>query len=366
MTLRRVGRAASLGAQLLLALVVVPACSDEGGARSASGERGERGAGIAPVIDSARIERVFARADSLPRLRSLIIQWRDAIVREAYWEGAEPDRLTNIKSASKSVLSAAVGIAIAEGHLRGTDQAIGELLPDATRGLEPAKQAITVGDLLSMRAGLESTSFGGYGRWVSSRNWVRAALAQPVVAPRGEEGGPMIYSTGSSHLLSAILTRVTGTSTHRYMADRLFAPLGITLRPWTTDPQGISFGGNEMRLSPRSLLAFGSLYLHGGRAPGGRQVIPAAWIDSSWVPRGRSPWSGDQYGYGWWLRPAGEHTVYYAWGYGGQFVFVVPSLQLVVVATSAADVPRGGDHIEAIRRLVTDEIVPAVSREGRR
>lgn len=344
-----------------LGLGAAVGCSPER-AEGGADARDERGGAIAAVMDSARIDRAFARADSLPRLRSLIVQWRDTIVREQYWNGAAPDRLTNIKSASKSVLSAAVGIAIAEGRIRGVDQPISELLPEATRSLDPAKQAITVGDLLSMRAGLRSTSFGNYGVWVSSRNWVQAALAQPIIAPRGDAGGPMIYSTGSSHLLSAILTRATDTNTHRYMASRLFAPLGITLRPWTTDPQGIPFGGNEMRLSPRSLLAFGTLYLHRGRTVDGQQVIPAAWIDSSWVPRGRSPWSGDQYGYGWWLRPAGEHTVYYAWGYGGQLVFVVPPLQLVVVMTSDADVAREGGHLETLRHLMTDEIVPAVAR----
>lgn len=350
----------------LLLLLTVSGCVGEAPAPQSAAGHDEPGGEIARILDSAQLDRVLAVADSMPRLRSLIVQWRDTIVREQYWRGAAPDRLTNIKSASKSVLSAAVGIAIAEGHITGTGQRIGELLPAETRGLEPAKQAITVGDLLSMRSGLESTSFDDYGRWVSSRNWVRAALAQPVVAPRGEEGGPMIYSTGSSHVMSAALARATGMSTHRYMATKLFAPLGITLRPWTTDPQGIHFGGNEMRLSPRSLLAFGNLYLARGRAPDGRQVVPAAWIDSSWVPRGRSRWSGDQYGYGWWLRDAGGHTVYYAWGFGGQFVFVVPPLELVVVMTSDADVGREGGHVEALRRLMTDGIMPAVTTQGSR
>ena len=172
----------------------------------------------------------------------------------------------------------------------------------------------------------------------------------------------MIYSTGSSHLLSAALTRATGASVHQYAARRVFAPIGVTLRPWTTDPQGISFGGNEMRLSPREMLAFGTLYLKRGRAAGGRQVIPEAWVDSSWVPRGRSPWSGHEYGYGWWIRRSGAHVVYYAWGYGGQMIFVVPPLELVVVMTSVADAPREGGHLEALRRLMTDEIVPAVAR----
>jgi CubicO group peptidase (beta-lactamase class C family) len=220
-----------------------------------------------------------------------------------------------------------------------------------------------------MRTGLESTSFWNYGRFVSSRNWVRFALAQPVIAPRGATG-PMIYSTGSTHVLSAVLTRATGMSTYRYAERFLAAPIGIRLRPWTTDPQGIYFGGNEMRMTPREMLAFGRLYLAGGRAQAGapgmwRQVIPKTWIDSSWVARTHSDWSGHEYGYGWWIRgaytQAGRHDVYYAWGYGGQFIYVVPSLELVVVTTSDPNVrSREQGHLQAIHALVDQEIIPAV------
>ena len=124
-----------------------------------------------------------------------------------------------------------------------------------------------------MRTGLETTSFDNYGDWVTSRNWVRDALRRPMVAERGASG-PMIYSTGSTHLLSAILTRVTGSSTHRYAERVLARPLGIPLRAWTRDPQGIYFGGNEMRMKPRDMLTFGEMYRNGGVHQGVR-VVPA-------------------------------------------------------------------------------------------
>jgi CubicO group peptidase (beta-lactamase class C family) len=330
---------------------------------------GERVAVAAARLDTARLARAYARAAELPRLRSLLVEWRGLVIGERYFRGATRSAPANIKSASKSLISALVGIAIARGDLRGTHQTLGELLPAETRGLEEAKRSITIEDLLTMRTGLESTSFWNYGRFVSSRNWVRFALAQPVIAPRGPTG-PMIYSTGSSHLLSAILTRATGMSTYRYAERYLAAPLGIRMRPWTTDPQGIYFGGNEMRMTPREMLAFGRLYLAGGRAQAGapgmwRQVIPKTWIDSSWVARTRSDWSGHDYGYGWWIRSAyteaGRHDVYYAWGYGGQFIFVVPSLELIVVVTSDANVrTREHGHLQAIHALVDQEIIPAV------
>jgi hypothetical protein len=140
----------------------------------------------------------------------------------------------------------------------------------------------------------------------------------------------------------------------------LARPLGFRLRGWTTDPQGIHFGGNEMRMTPREMLAFGTLYLNGGRAPDGTQVVPRAWIDSSWVVRTRSPFNGNGYGYGWWHRRLAGHDVHFAWGYGGQFVFVVPDRQLVVVTTSNPDVERERGHLDAIYGLLEREILPAV------
>ncbi len=356
----------------LLALLVLLACGPSepaAGQGSRARARSDRVAAGATRLDTARLAGAYARAAQLPRLRSLLVEWRGVVVGERYFRGASRTAPANIKSASKSVISALVGIAISRGDLRGTQQTVGELLPAETRGLDSAKRAITIEDLLTMRTGLESTSFWNYGRFVSSRNWVRFALSQPLVAARGESG-PMIYSTGSTHILSAILTRAAGMSTYRYAERFLAAPMGIRLRPWTTDPQGIYFGGNEMRMTPREMLAFGRLYLAGGRAQAGapgmwRQVLPKVWIDSSWVPRTRSDWSGHQYGYGWWIRTAytqaAQHPVYYAWGYGGQFIFVVPSLELIVVTTSDPDVrSREQGHLEAIHSLVDQEIIPAV------
>jgi len=314
-----------------------------------------RGA-LAP--DSALLAEAYARARALPRLRSLLVHWRGSLVREHYFRGATRTTPANIKSASKSVIASLVGIAIDRKQIRSVHQPIGELLPDVTRDADPRKRAITVEDLLTMRSGLQSTSFDNYGTWVTSRNWVRDAIRRPLVA---EPGGEMIYSTGSTHLLSAILTNVTRTSTHAYAQRVLARPLGIPLRAWTRDPQGIYFGGNEMRMTPRDMVAFGRLWLDDGRAPNGTQVIPKAWIDSSLVRRTRSGWSGQDYGYGWWIRRSGAHDVYFAWGYGGQFIFVVPTLDLVVVTTSdpnATNRERG--HLEAIYDILDTAIVPAV------
>lgn len=207
----------------------------------------------ADPADTVLLAQALERAAELPRLRGLLVSQGREVVLERYVGGAGADRPTNIKSASKSVLSALVGIAIAEGHIRGIDQPISDFFPGyfARADVDPRKRQITVGNLLSMQSGLESTSFNGYGAWVSSPNWVNAALARPVVdAP----GGRMLYSTGSTHLLSAILTRATGRSTLQYANEKLGEPLGFRIRPWQRDPQGIYFGGNDMYLTPRQML----------------------------------------------------------------------------------------------------------------
>jgi CubicO group peptidase (beta-lactamase class C family) len=187
---------------------------------------------------------------------------------------------------------------------------------------------------------------------VASRDWVRAALDQPFV---GEPGGGMLYSTGNSHLLSAILTRVSGRSTLALAHDWL-APLEeFAIADWMRDPQGIYFGGNQMAMTPRALLAFGELYRNGGQA-GGHQVLSPGWIETSWQPRTQSVFHDDLYGYGWFLTRMGGHAVAYAWGYGGQMVYVVPGLGLTVVMTSAADRPsaRNGhrDDLHALMRSI--------------
>jgi CubicO group peptidase (beta-lactamase class C family) len=339
-----------------LLVVLAGGCRETPAAERAAHSARSRAIPRPVFLDNARLDTVYALADELPRLRSLIVFHRDTLRRERYFRGARAEQAANIKSASKSVISALVGMAIARGHLRDVRQPLGELLPVETRDLDSAR-VITIEDLLTMRAGLRSTSFDQYGAFVSSRNWVRHALTRPVDGPRGE-GGPMIYSTGSTHVLSAVLTRATKQSTWAF-GRRSLAPLGIRLRPWTTDPQGVFFGGNEMRMTPREMLAFGRLYLDGGRAPDGTQLLPRAWIDSSWVPRTTSGWSGNAYGYGWWIREAHGHRVYFAWGYGGQFIFVVPSASMVVVATSdPTPERRDGAHLGAVHQLVDELLAP--------
>ncbi|MGE5768373.1 MAG: serine hydrolase domain-containing protein [Bacteroidota bacterium] len=285
-----------------------------------------------PAQGKPAFDSVLREAEALTPLETLIVARDGEILLERGFRGHQTTAPTNIKSASKAVISALVGIAIGKGLLDGPEQKVAPLLADKLPAdRDPRLDAITLGHLLSMQAGLGRTSGPNYGRWVASDDWVRAALAEPFV---GEPGGGMLYSTGNTHLLSAILTRVTGRSTLA-LARAWLAPLeGFAIADWMRDPQGIYFGGNQMAMSPRSLLAFAELYRNGGRA-GGEQVLPPEWIEQSWQPRTQSVFHDDLYGYGWFLGETEGHRVAYAWGYGGQMAYVVPDLALSVVMTSA-------------------------------
>jgi CubicO group peptidase (beta-lactamase class C family) len=173
----------------------------------------------------------------------------------------------------------------------------------------------------------------------------------------------MDYSTGNSHILSAILQKASGATTREFAQRFLAGPLGFTLSEWPRDPQGIYFGGNDMLMTPRQMLAFGELYLRNGMAKGQR-VVSSDWIRTSMIPRGRSRWNDREYGYGWWIRELGGQPTFYAWGYGGQFIFVVPSLELVVVTTSASTVAtERREHLEGIYEMVARLIVePAATQ----
>ena len=307
----------------------------------------------APALEAA------ARAGAgLPRLRSLLVSHNGALLLERYYGGARATQPANIKSASKSVIAALVGIAVSKGLIKSVDQPIVDFFPELARDPEPKKRDITIQDLLTMRSGLESTSGREYGAWVRSRNWVRYALAQPLT---DEPGTRVEYSTGTSHLLSAILTKATRKSTWQFAQEELARPLGFSLAQWPQDPQGIYFGGNEMLMTPRQMIRFGELYANGGRI-GDRQLLPKSWIDQTTVGRGRSRWGSDrEYGYGFWIREFAGHKSYYAWGYGGQFIFVIPARDLVVVTTSRSDVSRERqEHLRGIYDLVETLIVPLV------
>jgi CubicO group peptidase (beta-lactamase class C family) len=291
-------------------------------------------------------------AERLPRIHALLVLHEGAAVVEHVVRGPGLDQPAPIKSLSKTVLSVVAGRAIEQGRLPPVDTPLVELLGPPPPGADPAVADITLAHALSLRTGLRATSGRYYGAWVQSDDWVRHVLTRPMT---DRPGGAMIYSTGSTHLVAAALAASGDDSVLDLTRRWLGEPLDIRVPDWMTDPQGIHFGGNQMALSPRALARIGELYRNRG-VHDGRRVLSEDWIRASWTAYGTSPWSGDDYGYGWFITELAGEAAYYGRGYGGQALFVVPSAALTLVMTSDPDPPSRGGYFDAVKRVAAEAV----------
>lgn len=305
---------------------------------------------------SSQVEEELNKIFDIGTVQSLMIEQNGELIHEEFRGGMDRDTPTNIKSASKSILSLLVGIAIDKGYLKSVDQPIGEFFSEFfEQNPDPIKEALTIKDLLTMRSGLGTTSFHNYGRWVISSNWVEFALNQPM---EQEPGGRMVYSTGTSHLLSVILSRATGMDTYTFANEYLFGPMGIRIGGWDRDPQGYYMGGNNVAISPLALLKIGRLMTHTGEYSG-QQLVPQAWIIESVEIYTRSNFNNYNYGYMWWRKTVGNKEVVFAWGNGGQYIMMLPELNTVISITSDVERSTGSrGYQRQIFNFLDKNIIP--------
>jgi CubicO group peptidase (beta-lactamase class C family) len=267
-------------------------------------------------------------------LAALIVR-RGCIVYERYKAGSGTDTLFNIYSCSKSVTSALVGIAIDRGLLKGVDRPVSEFFPAIAKTVDAArKSGLTLGHLLAMNSGLDWPEWGIWNYFfqpmIESPDWVDFVLARPMAV---DPGSVFSYNTGGSQVLSAIVGRVTGMPAAEFARHELFDRIGISRVEWGADPNGVSTGGYGIRMSARDAARFAYLYLNNGEWDG-RQVVSRAWVGESTRQHSEGhAWFG-RYGLHWWLKPLADAraaSTFFAMGYGGQYLFVVPSLDLVAV-----------------------------------
>lgn len=246
------------------------------------------------------------------------------------------EQLHKMNSITKSVLSLLIGIAIHREELGGVHTPIAEFLPSA---LKYSKDSLTLEHLLTMTPGIEWPEMGDWGGkpypMMNSQDWVEFVLSRPTIdAP----GTLMIYNSGCSHLLSAILQKATGLTAAEYAERHLFGPLGIRHYYWPADPQGINIGGFGLELKSTDLLKLGQLMLNKGRWNNER-IVSETWIELSTLARFHTYSHIGSYGYHWWvmsdddLHPSEPYT-YFAMGYGGQNIYIVPEHELVVTFAS--------------------------------
>ena len=277
---------------------------------------------------------------------SLLVTRHGRIVLETAYAPFRADLKHRINSATKSVVGTLLAIALRDGKLDSIDRKVLDFFPDlAIAHLDERKKAITIRHLLDMTSGLDwSEPFAGlpesFFAMERSPNWVQFVLDRPMAAAPGTIFN---YNSGNSHLLSAILTNLTGQSALDYARQMLFGPLGIDDVLWRHDPQGISAGGVGLYLQPRDMAKIGYLWLRNGQWED-KQILPPSWIEAIRKAEVdmRERWSSDlRYGRQFWVMPGRD--AYLAVGYDQQLIVVMPRLDIVVVATGSARFPaRGG------------------------
>ena len=317
----------------------------------------------------AELATVIREGKEFPQLHGLLIVRHGSLVVEEYFNGWRADRLHMLQSVSKSFTSALVGIAISRGEFKGVEEKVLDFFPDMKdiANMDERKASIRLRDLLTMRSGTdyhERTPDAPH--WQLNKllkGWDKFYLDRPMVAPPGTSFN---YDSGGVILISAMLKNRTGMHADKYAERYLFAPLGIKNYFWHRNLEGHAHAGGGLNLTARDTAKFGLLYLKNGRW-GDKQVVPEEWVRESLrthvdlTVKGQPP-AG--YGYLWWIlapdaRGDGRQMIYAARGAYGQFIFVVPEHDLVVVING--DVKSGADRSRHMS-LFYDRILTAVRR----
>jgi RNA polymerase sigma-70 factor, ECF subfamily len=317
-------------------------------------------------IDVTRVEdAVFRiRQGNYGRMSSLLVARNGQLVVEEYFDGMVAERAHTMQSVTKSVTSLLVGLAAQSGRLAINDRAT-RFLPqyEPLANDDDRKRAMTIGDLLTMRSGFDWDESVYAGSPLDRMNnclcdWLRFVLDWRM---RETPGTRFEYISGGTVLLGGIVGAATGARLDQFAAAQLFGPLGISGASWYQATNGLPHAGGGLLLRPRDMLKIGTLVLDDGRWHS-QPIVDASWIrltTTTRVSRGVRTWAGRpaDYAYGWWLFDYRGQDVIAASGALGQWIFVVPSLRLVVTATGNNE---SGQWVAPLEILFAN-ILPAIT-----
>ena len=299
-------------------------------------------------VSSASVRAFVEAADQqVNTMHSFMLVRHGHVVAEGWWKPEAPEKLHVMHSLSKSFTSTAVGLAVAEGKLSIDDPVLKFFPEDAPAEPSAKLTAMRVRDLLTMSTGHEVEA-----KFTTNAPWVQTFLAHPV--PH-KPGAHFLYNTPGSHMLAAIVGKVTGQTVLDYLKPRLFEPLGIENPEWGTSPQGNTLGGWGLKIRTEDIAKFGQLYLQKGKW-NGKQLLPASWVEqatSKQVSNGSDPAKDWDQGYGfqfWRCR----HGAYRGDGKDGQFCIVLPEQDAVIAITANTR------DMQAQLNVVWDKLLPAL------
>lgn len=348
------GRPPDVNPGLPASLSVAPENTGDGWVPSTPAAEGMSAAELRGALESIR-DKTFTKVDSM------LVARHGKLVAEGYFNGFGRESLHDLRSTGKSFTSALAGIAVDQG-LFDVGDPISGLIPQFDRhdNMSERKRAIQVYHLLNMNSGLEcndwvSSSRGNEERMYDTHDWVGFILDLPMAYDPGQATQ---YCTGGVVVLGYIISRASGMALDAYADTYLFGPLEIRASDWRRSPDGAATGGGGLRLRPRDAAKLGQLYLDGGTW-NGRRVVPADWVALS--QQRLYSLGTDRYGYLWWKRSfsrsSGNVDSFFTSGNGGNYIFVIPSLDLVVVFTGSNYNSSLGDQPFTI---LADRVLPAV------
>jgi CubicO group peptidase (beta-lactamase class C family) len=257
-------------------------------------------------------------------------------MKEQYFHPSDSSSTLDVRSVTKSVIATLMGIAIDKGYIPSENQTIGDYLRPLVGTIDSVKANIKIRDLLSMTGGISGNDLVDpfrYSTWINAPNQLAFIFNS---AMDNNSGQVFTYNNGDAHLISTVLTQAAGMSSFQFARQYLFQPLGIADHNWLQDKQGIYNGAAGLDLTPYDMLKIGQLYLGKGVYNGVR-IVSEGWINKASTfkitTNGIEPF-GPGYGYFWWVGISASHGYFFANGYGGQFIVVVPDLNLIVVATN--------------------------------
>ncbi|MBA3276688.1 MAG: serine hydrolase [Chloroflexia bacterium] len=312
-------------------------------------------------FDPALGETLVAALPDFPAVTGVCVVRSGQLAFEHYRGGYDAGTLVNIRSVTKSVTSTLVGIALERGDFDDIDLTVADLIPDRIPlDADPAVADITMHSFLSMSSGLWWDTHDDWPMLLEAENWVENTLRQPIVADQGTD---FIYNTGGSHLIGVMLAAVLDRPLEEYADEFLFQPLGIQRGDWMRSPQGEVNGGSGLELLPRDMAKLGRLLMDGGQWNGTR-LLPDDYAAAATTEQseGESVTGGNigvPYGFQWWITGATGYEAFFGLGFGGQYIYVVPDLDLVVVV--AAGFGEGEQPILTSHRPIPEQIViPAI------
>lgn len=297
-------------------------------------------------LDPRLLDKLCREAGKLETLYGLLVIKNGYLIAEGYFNEGSIDQVSGRTSSTKSVTSALVGIALDRGCLQSVDQKMIDFFPEYAHEItDPRKRQITIEHLLQMRGGYpdEEMTSNLFEVMFFQDNW--GFVPHLVDFPLSSDPGTRYnYSNLTSHLLGVIVTRACGQDLESFAQEYLFSPMGAELYGWQVDDDGYNWGFGEIYLTARNMAKFGQMYLNGG-VYDSRRIVSADWVEASlqrysekivrgWLTPRHGSFYDRGYGYQWWSSRAGKHYFWYASGHGGNYIILLPDLDMVIVTTA--------------------------------